>query len=262
MNNGMDKTLEYHELIMVNDNIVDHLNYELPQSYHFSRFTYPDNLKDWVNIHLSTGEFTSVEESENFFKLFYGKILDKIGNYCIFIENENNEKVATATLNLDDAYGYKVVIDWVAITPKFQGKHLAKPLISRILNIAHNMGYNKILLHTQTHSYVAVNMYLGLGFKPYNTEDKRGWSIVQTIINNPLLNNFDVLPNNQLYHSESVNIVKQLNKLYRHYNYEIWFKDGRKDVYVNDGNNYYEYTYSDGGKILNLVNKNNYRAHY
>ena len=74
----------------------------------------------------------------------------------IFIEDEKGKKIATATLSPSDDKSYPCVIDWFAVSKDCQGKKLAKPLLSKIIETAKKLGYDKILLHTQTNSWLAV----------------------------------------------------------------------------------------------------------
>ena len=94
------------------------------------------------------------------------------------------EKVATATISPANEYGYRCVLDWFAISPKAQGLKLSKPLLSKVLQTAKNLGYDKMLLHTQTHTWLAAKVYLDMGFNPYNVEeDYLGWQILKKITN-------------------------------------------------------------------------------
>ena len=58
------------------------------------------------------------------------------------------------------------------IKKEYQGKKLSKPLISKIINVAHDLGHEKIMLHTQTTTWLAAKLYLDAGFKPLNVEEK------------------------------------------------------------------------------------------
>lgn len=260
--NSIEKRLEYHELLMTLDNLSEIARHDLPSGYHFE--FYNNNLKDWVQIHLSSGEFTSVEYAEEVFNDFYKDFKDKLNTCCFFIvETATNKKVATSTVSPCNEYGYKAKIDWLAIDSNYQGKHLAKPLIAHTLKLANQLGYTRLLLHTQTHTWLAAKLYLDFGFEPLNiVESMRGWQILKTITNHTKLESLKSIPEGTMYHEASENIVAKLNTMYKNYTYEIWFMSGRNDVYVNDGTNYFEYKYFKNGKKLKLVSKNKKRAKY
>ncbi len=260
--NTIEKRLEYYELIMVNDNLNQVPVHELPRGFRFEFFN--NNLKDWVTIHINSQEFTCVEYGEEVFKTFYDGFKDELSTRCIFIVDEkNNKKIATATISPCNEYGYTAKIDWFAIDKEYQGRSLSKPLLYYTLKHAQRLGYNRILLHTQTHTWVAVKLYLSMGFEPFDTlPNLKGWQIVKTLTKHPKLERFKPLPEGKMYHNISENIVAKLNLLHKNYFYEIWFKNGRNDVYVNDGVMHYEYKFFRNGKKLKLANKGTKRIKY
>lgn len=82
-------------------------------------------------------------------------------------------------------------VHWVAVNEEHQNKGIAKALITKILDIYHELGYKDyIYLTTQTWSYAAINIYLGFGFKPYLgeqlpwksynfvEENKNAWALI------------------------------------------------------------------------------------
>ena len=261
---SIEKRLEYHELILVNDNLADVEQTPLPQGYKFEFFN--NSIKDWVTIHLNSEEFTSVEDAEKVFRDFYNDFLAELPSRCFFIVDEQtNEKVATATISPTNEFGYKCKIDWLAISKSHQGKGLAKPLLSFALKLAQKLGYNRILLHTQTHTWLAVKLYLNFGFEPLNLiENIIGWRIIKTLTNHTKLDHIKPLPESKMFHDVSVNIVSKLKVLFEQkpFTYEIWFKNGRNDVFVNDGTAHYEYKFFRNGKKLKLVAKGIKRIRY
>ncbi len=261
---SIEKRLEYHELIMVNDNLTNTPNYDLPQGYRFEFFN--NNIKDWVTIHLNSEEFTCVEHAESVFNDFYKDFLSELPTRCFFIVDEQtNQKVATATISPTNEFGYDCKIDWLAISKNHQGKGLAKPLLSYTLKVAQKLGYNRIMLYTQTHTWLAVKLYLNFGFEPFNIlENITGWRIVKTLTNHPKLDHIKALPESKMFHDVSVNIINKLKVMFEQkpFTYEIWFKNGRNDVYVNDGNMHYEYKFYRNGKKLKLVGKGTKRISY
>ncbi len=102
-----------------------------------------------------------------------------------FIVNDNCDKIGTATISLleNRKDEYEAEVDWVAIKKEYQGKGLSRPLISKLLEIANNLGRDKLMLHTQTHSWLAAKLYLDFGFEPYKmTNESEGWQILKTLI--------------------------------------------------------------------------------
>ena len=88
----IEKTLEYHPLIMTLDNLDNIQKYELPKGYKFVFWQDDCNVEDWINIHMRTGEFASWDEGENTFHSFYDKFYQELFKRCFFIENDSGEK--------------------------------------------------------------------------------------------------------------------------------------------------------------------------
>lgn len=252
---AIEKKLEYHELIMTLDDLNNNPKYELPDGYSYAFWQSKKDLTDWIDIHINSGEFTSKTEAARVFEDFYAEFIDEVYKRCFFIvENKSGKKIATATISPADENGYECVVDWLAIDKKFWGKKLAKPLISRTLQLAKELGNNKILLHTQTHTWLAAKLYLDFGFEPYNTkEELKGWQILKTITNHPKLEVFSAIPEKEMYFLDAINIVDNLNKLHKNYEYQIWHKNGRNDVFVRENGLVYQYKYYDMGKVLTCI---------
>ena len=66
-------------------------------------------------------------------------------------------------------------VHWVPVRKDYQGKHLSKPLIAETLRQMRKLGHKKTLLHTQTHTWLAVKIYLDMGFSPYKIEESYYW---------------------------------------------------------------------------------------
>ena len=208
--NALEKKLEYHELVMTYDNLDNIKEYKLPEGYHFEFYKNGD-IDDWINIHLSTGEFCNLKKSYQYFHDFYDYFIDELPKRCIFIvDDKTGEKVGTATISKleKDEYGYGEVVDWVAIKKEYQGKGLSKPLLSRFLLLARELGNNKILLHTQTHTWLAAKLYLDLGFEPFNiNEDIKGWEMLYTLTNHPKLKGLSRIDESKMYDNDFVYLI-------------------------------------------------------
>lgn len=235
--NSIEKTLKYYELLMTYEDTSSVLSYPLKTPFSFVFYQENDEM-DWITIHIESGEFTSVFEGKKIFHQFYDSFLEELNKRCIFIQNEQGEKIATATVSkLKNKEGeYDAVIDWLAIKKGYQNQGLSKPLISRILTLAYALGHKKILLHTQTHTWLAAKIYLDYGFEPYNMEKSYfGWCILKTLTNHKKLKSLPMLVKEEMYDDDFVEIYNLLKKMYSgNFNYEIWNTNGRNDVYVYD----------------------------
>jgi predicted GNAT family N-acyltransferase len=225
---------------------------ELPSGYSYSFYSSNEDVLAWAKIHLSSGEFTSYNRAVNYFEIFFGEFEEELNKRCFFVEY-NGEKIATATISPCKEDNYTCLIDWLAIKKEYQGKKLSKPLISKCIEVAKNLGNKNILLHTQTHTWLAAKLYLDMGFNPYNLENNlKGWQILKTITNHEKLKELTVLDESCIYDKLAINVTSELNKLYTDYNYEIWYTGGANDVYVNENDKFYHYKFFEEGKRLEL----------
>ena len=174
-----DNTIKYYELLMYYKDTAIYKKYSLPDGFHFE-FYKDGNMNDWINIHIESGEFCAIEEGIMIFHDFYDTFIQELNKRCIFIvDDKTNEKVGTATVSLlsKEEFGYNGAVDWVAIKKDYQGKGLARPLITKILEIANELEHKGIILHTQTTTWLAAKSYLDFGFNILNKNEKNGWKI-------------------------------------------------------------------------------------
>lgn len=244
----IEKTLEYHELLMTYSDTSKYNNNELPNGFHYE-FYKPGDEKDWAMIHIKSGEFMSLEEGLKTFHDFYDSFIDELSKRLFFVVNENGEKVGTATISLlkEKEYGYDAVVDWFAIEKKYQGYHLSKLMINKFIRLSNELGHKKLLLHTQTHTWLAAKLYLDLGFEPFNIEkDIKGWQILKTITNHKKLKNISKISKEDMYFDIALKTKAKLDELFGcNYEYSIWHKNGRHDVEVNYNDKLYKFKYYD-----------------
>lgn len=254
----IDNTIKYYELLMYYSDTSNYTNYELPEGYHYEYYKDGDE-NNWVNIVLSSGIITSEIKAHEYFHTFFNPFMDELNKRCIFIVNGNsNEKVATVTVSLlpKEEYGYKAAIDWFAIKKEYQGEKLSRPLITKFINLANELGHNKIILHTQTTTWLAAKLYLDAGFKPLNVDDI-GWKILKRLTNHSVLKDIEPANDMEMYDKRNIAIEKQLNEIYGidNFNYSVWYKDGLHNVYVYSNGNSDEYLYYEENDKIRLERK-------
>lgn len=172
----MDKSIKYYEVLMLRKNSEFYRKYKLPVGYTIK--PYESGMENhWAEVETSVGEFDKVIDAKNYFeKEFISKDKD-LSKYCFFVENPNGKIVATASIwygkHFDDRIKYR--LHWVAVNPHYQGKGIAKALISYILKDDKLKGEKYIYLTTQSWSYKAINLYLKFGFKPYSGDKPENW---------------------------------------------------------------------------------------
>lgn len=253
---NLDNTIKYYELLMKYDDTSSYKKYELPSGFHYEFYNVGDE-NDWVDIHIESGEFTSYEQGLEWFHDFYDYFKDELNKRCFFIvDDTTGEKVGTATLSLLEnlEFGYDCAVDWVAIKKSYQGRSLSKPLISKIINVAATLGHKKIILHTQTTTWLAAKLYLDFGFEILNKEEKSGWSILKTLTNQEKLEEYNTLDIAEIYDKRNVEIERQLQDRFKtdNFNYCVWYKNGLHNVYVYYNHETYEFEYFEGNDKLIL----------
>ncbi len=244
---NLDNTIKYYELLMKYDDTSKYDKYELPEGFHYE-FYKPGDEEEWAKIHIESGEFTSIERGLQYFHNFYDYFINDLGKRCVFIvDNHTNEKIGTATISLlkEKEFECEAAVDWVAIKRRYQGKKLARPLISKIIELARDLGHKQIILHTQTNTWLAAKLYLDYGFEILNKEEIAGCSILKTLTNHEKLNNYTSMSLDDIYDKKNVEIEKLLVKMYgtEEFNYSVWYKNGLHNVYTYFNNKPYEYEY-------------------
>lgn len=194
-----DTRIKYYPLYMERTHMEDIPEYKLPKGFRFV-FYQPGDRDAWIDIEMSAKEAAAYEEGLNYWNEFFGGKDEELIHRMVFIENEGGEKVATATA-LYDVFGRDKTgagwMHWVAIKQEYQGKKLARPLISYVLNLIKSLGYSHSQLSTQTSTWVACRLYLDYGFRPLFGYDKHGdigWRIMKTLTNHPALIEYEEVP--------------------------------------------------------------------
>lgn len=190
-----DARIQYYELMLEGD-ITGMVEIPLPEGYFYA--FYQDGDRDaWIEIEKSAKEFSSYEEGLDAWKRYYEAHESELYNRMVFVVNRLGEKVATATAFYDvrgiDQSGAGW-LHWVAVKREEQGKGLSKPLISHVIQVMKQLGYSHGKVPTQTTTWLAVKVYLDLGFRPIEKNYIRcrdGWRIIKRLTNHPALSDLD-----------------------------------------------------------------------
>lgn len=141
----------------------------LPDGYRFAMYT-EGSEADWARIETSVLEFSSEFAALMHFNEKFLPHADALSRRCLYIENSDGVKVATATAWWSDIEGaQRPWLHWVAVDPAYQGLGLGKALVSRVTALMLELeGDVDFYLHTQTWSYRAISIYMRNGFIPTN----------------------------------------------------------------------------------------------
>jgi len=179
---------------MVRDNLDDLPSYPVPQGYSIRNFRRGEG-HIWAEVETSAGCFKSFDDAMHRFKAEFEEPWDEMESRCFFIvHDESGRVVGSAMAWFDETfapgenYGR---VHWVSIVPEFQGKGLAKPLMSAVL---HRMAesHSRAVLGTQTFRKAAVWLYLDLGFMPCfrSATCKDAWKGLAEELGHPALEDY------------------------------------------------------------------------
>lgn len=197
-----DSRIKYYELLLEKELEVIK-DYNLPEGYHFEFYRLGDR-DCWIEIEKGAKEFLSYEDGLKAWNRYYSGKENELLKRMVFVVNDAGEKVATATA-FYDIYGKDKSgsgwLHWVAVKREYQGRGLAKPLISYTLQVMKSLGYTHAKIPTQTTTWLAVKIYLDFGFKPIPENvihSYNGWCIIKTLTNHILLDDFKKVPKEEI----------------------------------------------------------------
>ena len=166
----IDKTIPYYSLTMYTYLPHQYPEYCLPNGYEFVFYRPGDEL-NWARIECDVGQFSSLESGLEYFQREFvrDQRLDP-QQRMLFVKDKNGEYVATASLWDGKFLGtLRQRIHWVAVKDKCAGLGIAKAMLSRLMRLYTELGYDDstIYLVTGTRNYPAVSIYRKFGFKEY-----------------------------------------------------------------------------------------------
>ena len=165
----LDKSLTYVPLMMTKTDTKNYPRFDLPEGYSF-RFYRAGDEKDWVALECSIGQFDTEEAA---LRMFRGEFIEnqilKPEERMLFVVDPEGKAVASASLWDGILFGERRPrFHWVVVSDACTGKGIAKAMLSRILDLYNELGYEGfIYLNTSTWSYQAIGIYKKLGFVPY-----------------------------------------------------------------------------------------------
>ncbi|MCK7490737.1 MAG: GNAT family N-acetyltransferase [Comamonadaceae bacterium] len=153
----------------------------MPDGYRLRTFARATRLpgRGW---NAPPGEFSQRGAALEHFAAEFGPHVAEMTERCLLLESDRDGIVGTTTAWRDP--GFRGVdhgrIHWVAVTPAHQGRGLGRLLVTRALVVLRRW-HVRAYLTTQTSSWIAIHLYLGLGFVPYLAapEQAAGWDLLR-----------------------------------------------------------------------------------
>lgn len=171
---------------MIRDSLDDIPNYPLPIDYS-ARWYRPGDERLWVDVWSRAEEY--LEITHELFVEQFGSHAQPLAERQCFLCDTRGEAIGTATAWFDDDYCGRPYgkLHWVAIVPEAQGRGLAKPLLSIVLNRMAELGHARCYLGTSTARIPAVNLYCKFGFVPHvrNADDLAVWREMRSWVKVP-----------------------------------------------------------------------------
>lgn len=160
----LDRNIPFYNMILKCDNYINS-DIVLPKGYYFRNYQTGDE-KAWAKLEYEIGDFKTVDAAESYFISEYCQNINDIRNRCIFVLNQEKQIVGSCIAWRDNKEGQTVAsLHWLIVSPEYQGKKLGKALCQSILKIFQELDEFPVYLHTQPWSYVAILLYVRLGFK-------------------------------------------------------------------------------------------------
>jgi GNAT superfamily N-acetyltransferase len=150
----------------------------------------PGEEAEWARVETAVGAFRDEARALEHFAGEFGPHVDEMQERCLFLEAADGEVVGTTTAWRNPGFQGRDWgrIHWVAVTPAHQGRGLGRLLVTEAL-LAMRKWHARAYLTTQTSSWVAVHLYLTLGFTPFVTApaEEAGWALLRREVPHPLL---------------------------------------------------------------------------
>ena len=170
--------------------------FALPDGFSL-RWYQPGDEAHWLRIHAAADHYNEIT-SQLFRKQFGPEgerglqsastgespsgINSALQNLCerqCYLLDPRGEVIATGTAWFNDDFeGARWGrVHWVVIVPDYQGRGLAKPLMSAVCRRLRELGHDRAYLSTSTARITAIRLYLRFGFTPMirSVEDEAVW---------------------------------------------------------------------------------------
>ncbi|MBI5725537.1 MAG: GNAT family N-acetyltransferase [Planctomycetes bacterium] len=158
------------KVIMTRDDLQGFPRHDLPPPVSLRAYRTGD-IGAWVRIQQEADRLQAVDAAT--FRRWFGHDEAEIARRMIFLCDGDGREIGTAAAWFGDGkYEGWGQIHWVAIVPKFQGRGLAKPLVTAIMERLVELGHSRAYLTTESIRIPAIKLYQAFGFKPLIESDK------------------------------------------------------------------------------------------
>lgn len=174
MGEGMNDLEGEHSVAMILNSLANVPQFALPDGYAIRPFQ-PKDEDHWTAIHKLADLYNQFDDKT--FVNQFGTNAALLKARQFYLLNPAKHPIGTAAAWFKGDMG---LVHWVAIVPQEQGKGLAKPLLTAVLQKLHELGHRTARLDTSSPRLPAINLYLKFGFQPLisTDDDKRIWDAI------------------------------------------------------------------------------------
>lgn len=150
---------------MLRENLDNFPQFVLPPRFSL-RWYGPGDEENWFFIQSQADHHNQI--TPELFSCQFGADQRLLAGRQCYLLDSRRAAIGTGTAWFNDDFeGAKVGrVHWVAILPEFQGRGLAKPLMSAICARLHELGHKRVYLSTSSARLPAIKLYLQFGFVP------------------------------------------------------------------------------------------------
>jgi ribosomal protein S18 acetylase RimI-like enzyme len=150
---------------MIRKNLEQIPEFELPDGFSLRQYR-PGDEENWLRIHLVADRLQPI--TPELYVREFGSDRARLSERQYFLLAPNGQAIGTATAWFKDNFEGRRFgrVHWVAIVPEYQGRGLAKPLMSTICRRLQELGHDCAYLTTSTARLPAINLYRRFGFEP------------------------------------------------------------------------------------------------
>lgn len=181
---GMDVRKQNLSLRMVRDHLDSIPEYPLPSGFVMRNYR-PGDRELWVQIVGDADEYIQV--TPELFDKVFGPDHALLAERQFFLVAPDDRAIGTITawVGPQPEWGR---IHWVAIVPEWQGRGLAKPMMSVACRRLRELGHERAYLITSTARVPALNLYLKFGFypDPRDEREREAWLALTPYLKLPL----------------------------------------------------------------------------
>jgi len=154
---------DYIPVTMVCLTLSDTPHFSLPAEYAIRTYR-PGDETAWAAIQNEADDYNAITPA--LFEQAFGSDQALLEARQLYLLDKSGREIGTSTAWFGDdewgnAYGR---VHWVAIVPEFQGRGLAKPLMSATCAALKEAGHERAYLTTDLKRVVALNLYRKFGF--------------------------------------------------------------------------------------------------